>query len=162
VVTDTSVLHESFTLTRRFEATPAEMFGLFADEATWRRWFRMPGSSATYSHDFRVGGVDHAAAEFRQPDGRIEPVENWATYLEITPAERIVYAYRAVVDGIPRWASLATLVLTPDAGGTELSWTEQVAFLRPGPDDLAHLRGGIPLRFNAMKLALAAAPATHS
>ena len=158
--TDTSVQHESFTLTRRFEASPAEVFSLFSDEATWRRWYRMPGSSATYAHDFRVGGIDHATAEFRHPDCRLEPVENWATYLEITPDERIVYAYRAVVDDIPRWASLATLVLTPDADGTEVSWTEQVAFLQPGPDDLPHLRGGIQLRFNAMKLALEASAPT--
>jgi uncharacterized protein YndB with AHSA1/START domain len=162
VVTDTSVLHESFTLTRRFEASPAEVFSLFSDEATWRRWYRMPGSSATYTHDFRVGGIDHATAVFSHPDGRIEPVENWATYLEMTPDERIVYAYRAVVDDIPRWASLATLVLTPDAGGTDLSWTEQVAFLHPGPDDFAHLRGGAQLRFNAMKLALEPARAARS
>ena len=159
---ETSVVHESFTLARHFGASPAEVFDLFADEPTWRRWYRMPGSSATYAHDFRVGGIDHATAEFRQPDGRIEPVENWATYLEITPDERIVYAYRTVVDDIPRWASLATIVLTPDAGGTELSWTEQVTFLHPGPNDVAHLRGGMPLRFNAMKLALESARATHS
>jgi uncharacterized protein YndB with AHSA1/START domain len=160
VATNTSVVHESFTLTRRFAASPAEVFALFSDETTWRRWFRMPGSSATYTHDFRVGGVDHATAEFRMPDGRIEHVENTATYLAINPEARIVYAYTVRIDDIPRWASLVTVVLTPDADGTELSWTEQVAFLQPGPDDFAHLRGGGQFRFNAMKLALEASAAT--
>jgi uncharacterized protein YndB with AHSA1/START domain len=74
------VVHESFTVSRRFDASPSDVFGLFADETTWRRWFRMPGSAATYTHDFRVGGSDHATSEFRMPDGRIERLENSATY----------------------------------------------------------------------------------
>ena len=61
--------HDSFALTRRFDAPPAAVFALFADEDRWRRWFRMPGSRATYARDFRVGGVDRATSEFRMPDG---------------------------------------------------------------------------------------------
>ena len=151
--------HDSFTLTRRFDATPDAVFALFADEERWRRWFRMPGSSATYAHDFRVGGGDRATAEFRMPDGRVETLENVATYFAIEAGRRISYAYVAIVDGIPRWSSLVTIELTPDVDGTELSWTEQVALLHPsdadGDQDLAHLRGAIPMRFNAMRAALA-------
>jgi uncharacterized protein YndB with AHSA1/START domain len=151
--------HDSFTLARRFEASAAEVFALFADEERWRRWFRMPGSNATYAHDFRVGGVDRATAEFRMPDGRVETLENIAAYLAIEADRRISYAYVAIVDGIPRWSSLVTVVLTTDSDGTELSWTEQVALLHPsdgsGDQDLAHLRGAIPMRFNAMTAALA-------
>ena len=150
------VAHESFTVSRPFDASPAAIFRLFSDEPTWRRWFRMPGSAATYAHDFRVGGTDHATSEFRMPDGRVERLENSATYLAITPERRIVYVYETRIDDIPRWASLVTVELTPDADGTEVSWTEQVAFLVHGPDDLPHLRGAIQLRFNAMKLALEA------
>lgn len=153
------VRHDSFTLTRRFAADPAAVFGLFADEAVWRRWFRMPGSGATYTHDFRVGGGDTARSEFRMPDGRVERLENRATYLAIDPERRVSFAYVAVVDDIPRWSSLVTVELRPDPHGTELTWTEQVALLHPsdgsGDQDLAHLRGGIPLRLNAMASALA-------
>jgi len=154
------VIHDSFTLARHYDATPSAVFDLFADETAWRRWFRMPGSAAMYAHDFRVGGSDHATSEFRMPDGRIERLENSATYLAIERKQRIVYAYEARVDDIPRWASLVTVELIPDADGTELSWTEQVAFLEHGPDDLPHLRGAIQLRFNAMKLALNAGTST--
>ena len=150
--------HDSFTLTRRFDASPAEVFGLFSDEARWRRWFKLPGSGATYAHDFRVGGGDRATAEFRMPDERVEELENVAAYLAIDPGRRIAYAYVAIVDGIPRWSSLVTVELTEDAGGTELSWTEQVAVLQPsdesGEQDVAHLRGAVLLRFNAMAAAL--------
>jgi uncharacterized protein YndB with AHSA1/START domain len=152
------VRHDSFTVTRTFDASSAGVFALFADEQLWRRWFRMPGSGATYTHDFRVGGEDHATSQFRMPDGRIENVENRATYLAIEPDRRISYAYVAIVDDIPRWSALVTVELSPVAAGTDLSWTEQVALLattdETGDQDLAHLRGGLRLRLNALAGAL--------
>jgi uncharacterized protein YndB with AHSA1/START domain len=158
----TSLRHDSFTLTRHFEAAPAAVWQLFADEATWRRWFKMPGSAATYTHDFRVGGGDTASAEFRMPDGRVESLENRATYLAIDADRRLTYAYVAIVDGIPRWSALVTVELADDGDGTLLSWTEQVAVLHAsdgsGDQDLAHLRGGVRLRFNAMTVALRGTP----
>ena len=113
--------HDSFTLTRRFAAPASAVFALFADEARWRRWFRMPGANATYAHDFRVGGGDRATAEFTMPDGRVESLENRATYFAIDADHRISYAYVAIVDGIPRWSSLVTVELDAVADGTLLS-----------------------------------------
>lgn len=150
--------HDTLVLTRRFEMVPGQVFRLFADEGLWRRWFRLPGTGGQYHHDFRVGGGDIASSEFRMPDGRIERLENRATYLAIDPDHRISYAYVAVVDGIPRWSSLVTVELNADISGTVMTWTEQVAILTAseGGQDIAHLRGAIALRFNAMSLALAA------
>src|SRR5512146_451347 len=137
--------HNSFTLTRHFDAPPAVVFALFADTQLWRKWFRMPGSGAAYEHDFRVGGVDLASSDFTHPDGRVERLANSAVYLYIEPDRRVVYAYQTIVDGLPRWTSLVTIELHPDldvtdrgAGasppGTEMVWTEQVAFLTPTGD----------------------------
>jgi uncharacterized protein YndB with AHSA1/START domain len=39
-------LHETIVLDRRFEAAASTVFGLFADDDLWRRWFKMPGSNA--------------------------------------------------------------------------------------------------------------------
>lgn len=151
--------HETIRLSRRFDVAPVVLFGAFADETTWRRWFRMPGSRATYAHDFRVGGRDHARSEFRMPDGRVEELENAGIYLAIDPERRIVFAYEARVDGIPRWASLVTVELAPDGEATEVTWTEQVALLHAvdgnGDQDVAHLRGGLGMRLTALGLAVA-------
>jgi uncharacterized protein YndB with AHSA1/START domain len=156
--TSMTVRHDAFTLSRAFEAEPETVFALFADEPTWRRWFKMPGSGASYAHDFRVGGGDEARADFRMPDGRVERLENRATYLAIAEPHRVVFAYTATVDDIPRWASLVAVTLAADGDGTSLTWTEQVALLHAsdgtGDQDLAHLRGGLQLRFNAMAAAL--------
>ena len=152
------IRHDSFTLTRTIEGPPSSVFQLFADESRWRRWFRLPGSGATYVHDFRVGGADHATSELRMPDGRVERVENRATYLAIETDRRVVFAYTAIVDDVPRWSALVTVELSPGGTGTELSWTEQVALLvtsdGTGDVDLAHLRGGTRLRLNALNGAL--------
>src|SRR5215471_9453868 len=134
--------HDSFALTRHFDAPPAAVFALFADTQLWRRWFRMPGSRAAYEHDFRVGGMDLASSDFTHPDGRVERLVNRAGYLYIEPDLRVVYAYQTIVNGLPRWASLVTIELNPDENGTELSWTEQVAFITAtgdGSHDLPHL-----------------------
>lgn len=150
--------HEWFTLTRVFDATAAEVFALFADTGRWRRWFRMPGRDATYHHDFRVGGGDHAQSTFTHPDGRLESLENRATYIDIDRDRRVVFSYASAVDGVARWASLVTVELHPAESGTELSWTEQIAFVTAtgdGADDLPHLRGAIQLRLNALGMALA-------
>ena len=153
--------YDTFTISRHLPANPQAVFGLFADEGSWRRWFRMPGSGAAYEHDFRVGHGDHASSDFTHDDGRVERLENRAVYLAIDTAERIVFAYHAIVDGIPRWASLVTVELRPEGDGTELTWTEKVALLVPSGDgshDLPHLRGAVRLRLNGLAAALTGNP----
>jgi uncharacterized protein YndB with AHSA1/START domain len=153
--------HDSFTLTRHFDAAPAAVFAVFADPRLWRKRFRIPGSAAEYEHGFRVGGRDLARSAFTHPDGRVERLQNRAVYLHIEPDRRIIYAYDTIVDDLPRWASLVTIEIQPDPDGTELAWTEQVAFITAtgdGSHDLPHLRGGIQLRLNALAVALDAPP----
>jgi uncharacterized protein YndB with AHSA1/START domain len=166
--------HDSFTLTRRFEASPDAVWQLWADQQLWRRWSRMPGSSASYEHDFRVGGGDLSRSVFTQPDGHTEQLENRAVYFHLEPPRRLVFAYESIVAELPRWASLVTVTLAPAtvtdadsadtdspdadaAPATDLTWTEQVAFITPSGDDshdLPHLRGAVQLRLTGMGLAL--------
>jgi hypothetical protein len=46
------------------------------------------------------------------------------TYHDITPNERIVYAYRMTLNGAPMSSSLATIELRPEGEGTHLTLTE--------------------------------------
>jgi uncharacterized protein YndB with AHSA1/START domain len=48
--------------------------------------------------------------------------------------ERIVYAYRMTLDGVPISASLASIELRPEGAGTHLTLTESGVFL-DGYDD---------------------------
>jgi uncharacterized protein YndB with AHSA1/START domain len=151
------VRHDTFTVTLRLSASPSEVFRAFGDSGLRRRWFKLPGRGATYEHDFRVGGGETARSTFATLDTPPQRLKYWSRYLDITPDVRIVYVYESHVDGVLCWTSLATVELRAGAEGTELSWTEQVAFIAPagdGNDDLRHVRGGTRLRLNGLKAAL--------
>ncbi|MFE9696434.1 SRPBCC domain-containing protein [Streptomyces sp. NPDC006270] len=151
------VRHDTFTISRHLEVPPDEVFLAFADTAIRRRWFRLPGSGASYEHDFRVGGGETARSTFNGLDTAPELLENRSRYIDIAVDQRIVYGYEAIVDGEPRWTSLVTVRLDAETGGTRLKWTEQVTFLQytgDGSTDLAHLRGASVLRLNGLATAL--------
>jgi uncharacterized protein YndB with AHSA1/START domain len=151
------VRHDAFTVERHFDVPPAAVFAAFADDKTRRRWIQLPGSGATYTHDFRVGGGEDARATFKIPDAAPERLANHSHYLDIVADRRIVFSYVAIVDEIPRWSALVTVLLADKDGGCLLSWTEQVAFLArtgDGSVDFPHLKGGTALRINGLALAL--------
>jgi uncharacterized protein YndB with AHSA1/START domain len=121
------------------------------------RWFRLPGSGASYKHDFRVGGGETTSSTYTGLDTAPERLEYRSRYIDIMDTHRIVYGYEAAVDGELRWTSLATVRLDVETDGTRLDWTEQVTFLRyegDGSVDLAHLRGASVLRLNGLDAVL--------
>ncbi|MEU1495569.1 SRPBCC domain-containing protein [Streptomyces sp. NPDC005776] len=155
------VRHDTFAISRHLEVPSDEVYLAFSDTAIRRRWFRLPGSGASYEHDFRVGGGETARSTFTGLDTAPELLENRSRYIDIAAEHRIVYGYEAIVDGELRWTSLVTVRLDAETGGTRLEWTEQVTFLRytgDGSADLAHLRGASALRLNGLAAALKSGP----
>lgn len=151
------VRHDTFTLSVHLDAAPAAVFAAFVDPAVRRRWFRLPGSGASYQHEFAVGGGETAHSTFSSLGSRPERLDYRSRYLDITPDRRIVFVYESTVDGVLRWTALTTVLFTDETGGTRLGWTEQVAFLvrtGDGSADLPHLRGGTSLRLNGLAVAL--------
>lgn len=151
------VRHDTFTILRHLDVPPDEVWTAFADTEIRRRWFRLPGSAASYEYDFRVGGGDTARSTFTALDSVPERLEYRSRYIDIAGSHRIVYGYEVVVDGELRWTSLVTVQLGAETDGTGLEWTEQVTFLRytgDGSVDLAHLRGASMLRLNGLDAAL--------
>ena len=151
------VRHDAFTIERHIDAAPEAVFAAFADDATRRRWFRLPGARGSDHHEFRVGGGADATSTFVLPGVAPERLAYHSHYLDIVPDRRIVFSYTSTVDDVPRWASLATVLFAADGAGCLLTWTEQVAFLTrtgDGSDDFPHLRGGTTLRLNGLAAAL--------
>lgn len=151
------VRHDTFTISRRLDASPPAVFAAFADTEVRRRWFRLPGSGATYQHEFGVGGGETAHSTFTTLGALPEDLDYRSRYLDIVSNRRIVYVYESSVDDVRRWTSLATVLLADDAGSTHLTWTEQVTFLTrtgDGSADLPHLRGATSLRLNGLAAAL--------
>jgi uncharacterized protein YndB with AHSA1/START domain len=134
-----TVIHSTFQLERKLNASPQQVFAAFADETTKRRWF-FEGNHHRLEHhelDFRVGGIERAQMVM----GPGTPVAgktllNETLYQDIVPARRIVTAYRMSMDGSPFSVSLATIELLPAGSGTDLLLTHQGAYFEgaDGPD----------------------------
>lgn len=169
-------LHGSFTVQRDLAASPDRVFSAYADLSVRRRWFRLPGDPSRGSHelDFRVGGHEALSGVFG-PAGEAEALSYRSTFLDVSAGSRIVFSYSVTVNGVRRWASLVTVSLSApplpsgDLGGagesgksggwTRLRHTEQYAFLAydgDGAQDVAHLKGSLPLQLNGLAAALSA------
>ena len=134
-----SVIHRSFTIERTYPTNAARVFMAHSDPAKKRRWFAEGKGFVidSYSLDFKVGGLERC--RFRRGDG--PPLTNDGIYLDITPDERIVYAYAMTIGGSPMSSSLATIELVPSASETLLRFTEHTAFV-DGKDACAGRREG--------------------
>lgn len=133
-----SVAHGTFTIERRYDASPTRVFRAYSDPVAFRRWFA-EGEGWTiheWTHDFRVGG--RAGGRFRFGDESNDTWFNETEHLDIVPDQRIVISYvmgRESPEGpIRNSASLATTELVANGSGTRLIYTEQGAFLESAGD----------------------------
>lgn len=132
-MTQRSVLHNTFTITRVYEAPPSRVFAAFADPKAKAKWFGAPPDwvDVKQSVEFRVGGREHSSA--RDSSGVRHVFDS--IYYDIVPDARIVYAYDMHLDEQRISVSLTTIDLKAEAGGrTTLTFTEQGVYL-DGYDD---------------------------
>ena len=80
----------ALTITRRFAASPGEVFLAWTDPARIGRWIGPRGISAEAKHmDVRPGGAYEIAMHL--PSGEIKTVRG--IYREIRPNERLVFTW---------------------------------------------------------------------
>ncbi|WP_374298718.1 SRPBCC family protein [Ferrovibrio sp.] len=128
-----SALHNTFTITRVYDAPPARVFAAFADPKAKAKWFSPPPDwvDVKQSVEFRVGGREHSSA--RDSSGVMHVFDS--IYYDIVPDARIVYAYDMHLNEKRISVSLTTIDLQAEAGGkTKLTFTEQGVYL-DGYDD---------------------------
>ncbi|MFN4166269.1 MAG: SRPBCC family protein [Ferrovibrio sp.] len=132
-MTQRSALHNTFTITRVYDAPPARVFAAFADPKAKAKWFSPPPDwvDVKQSVEFRVGGREHSSA--RDSSGVKHVFDS--IYYDIVPDARIVYAYDMHLNEQRISVSLTTIDLQAESGGrTKLSFTEQGVYL-DGYDD---------------------------
>lgn len=125
-----TVTHDSFTLERSYDATPARLFAAWADPAQKRRWFAEgePWTVQSFQADFREGG--HERTVFHQKDGSV--ITNETVYHDIIDGQRIVSSYSMTLGGKRFSTSLATVEISASGKGSTLRFTEQAAFFEGG------------------------------
>jgi uncharacterized protein YndB with AHSA1/START domain len=123
----TSVVHDSFSIERTYPVSPEKVFAAWTTIDAKGHWFgNEEGLEPVGEHtlDFRPGGGEHLSAK---AEGKLFDFD--ATYYDIVENERIVWSYDMHMDGKRMSVSVATVELSPIAGGTTLVLTEQGAFL---------------------------------
>jgi uncharacterized protein YndB with AHSA1/START domain len=131
-MTARNITHGSFSLERTWDVPRERVFAAFATLEGKSAWF---GGGSDYTmlertFDFREGGQERATG--RWANGTVSQFD--ATYFDIVPDERIVYAYEMHIDGVKISVSLATIEFKTAGQGTKLVVTETGAFL-DGYDD---------------------------
>lgn len=121
-MTERSAVHSTFVIERTYDASPARVFAAWAEPAAKARW---AACHAHHEMDFRIGGREVSSGG--EPGGPVYTTEAW--YRDIEPGERIVYSYTLSVDETRVSVSLVTVEITPDPGGTRLTYTEQGVYL---------------------------------
>ena len=120
------VTHGTFSVERIYRHSPARVFHALSDEATARRW-RAEGDGWQVNEfrlDFRLGGGEVSRFSHQGgPEIRLD-----GQYHEIVQDERIVFAYRMAIGAQALSASLTTIELFAEGGGTRLVQTEQGAY----------------------------------
>ena len=126
-MTDRSVIHDTFTLTRRLPASPARVWDAFTNPAKKATWFANSGGATTarYSLDCREGGSEHWSGTF----GGSPLIEMDARFVDVIAEQRIITSYAMKIGGNRISVSTQTTEFRPDGDGTILSLTEYGAFL---------------------------------
>ncbi|AIQ14019.1 SRPBCC domain-containing protein [Paenibacillus durus] len=127
-----SIKHDTFSLERTYNASPARVYAAWADPASKANWFAKADEL-----DFCVGGREIIRGG--EPGGPI--YASIFTFQEIVPDNRIVYT--ATIDmGEKRISvSVMTVELEADGTGTKLVYTELCAFLDDLDSKEAHIEG---------------------
>jgi uncharacterized protein YndB with AHSA1/START domain len=122
--------HTSFVIERQLAASPRHAFRFFSEAELKARWngCHPDWHVLEESFDFRVGGSE--VRRWRTQEGKEQAFH--AHYLDIMPAERIIYAYAMSFGGTRLSASLVTVTFEASLRQTRMTYTEQVAILAGG------------------------------
>lgn len=134
-MTDRSIAHGTFSIERRYPASPARVFKAWADPAIKSRWFG-GGSDSTKIFEFREGGREYAEGNMGDTSFTFD-----VTYQDIVENNRIVYSYHMTLNGKRISVSVAAVELHADGEGTRMTITEHGCFL-DGLDNVEQRKAG--------------------
>lgn len=133
-MTQQPIAHGSFSIERVYRASPATVYAALSNVELKAKWFIGPEgwTQVRRGMNFAVGGEEILHGRF---PGGLETLYI-ARFHHIVENRRIVSVYDMHLNGTHHSLSLATVEIDPVAGGTRLTYSEQVAYL-DGTDGVA-------------------------
>lgn len=120
------IVHDSFTLERRYDATPGQVFAAWED-VEGRSYWQNPADHLRLVYDkadFRVGGCDVSRC---WAEGDAQAYTATVYYQEIEPDRRIIMSETVELAGRHLSAALVTVEIDPDGSGARMRLTLQIA-----------------------------------
>jgi len=162
-MTESSVIHDTFSIARTYPAAPSRVFGAFASREAKDAWADDPslesadGAAGSTEFEFRAGGRERFGFKYQSRNYSYD-----ALYYDIVPDQRIVYSYEMYADGARISVSVATIEFAKSGDGTTLTWTEQGTYLDgiDGPQAPALREEGTIEMLDSLTRLLTAQPAT--
>ena len=144
-MTERSIAHGTFTVTRSYPAKPARVFKAWANPEFKRKWFGSPDPAKPDNvFEFQVGGREYNEAKMGNDLYTFD-----VRYQDIIPDQRIVYTYDMTINGQRMSVSLATVEIEAEGAGTKMTVVEHGAFL-DGLDTVRQREEGTNLLMDAL------------
>jgi uncharacterized protein YndB with AHSA1/START domain len=124
------VIHDTFTIERTYPVAPSRVFAAFASAEAKNIWGDTgdlepaDGDAGISEFDFRAGGRERFGFKMNGTTYRYD-----ARYYDIVPDQRIIYAYEMYAGDARISVSVATIEFARNGDRTELTVTEQGAYL---------------------------------
>jgi uncharacterized protein YndB with AHSA1/START domain len=135
----TDATPNTFVIERHYRQPVERVFAAFSDPALKRRWFAEGESHeiVEFTSEFQVGGSENVVYRFNEStpfNGVL--LSNHGSYQDIVPGARIVTTSRMSFGDKCISASLVTIELVAEEGGTKLRCTNQSVFFEgaDGPE----------------------------
>jgi uncharacterized protein YndB with AHSA1/START domain len=129
-VTATSAIHDTFMIDRTYPAAPSRVFAAFASAEAKNIWSDTgdlepaDGEAGVAEFVFRAGGRERFGFKMEGTTYRYD-----ARYYDIVPDARIIYAYEMYANDTRISVSVTTIEFAVRGDGTQLTLTEQGAYL---------------------------------
>jgi uncharacterized protein YndB with AHSA1/START domain len=124
------VVHDTFTLERRYPNGPEAVFAALSDPARKARWYAAGHHGGdSFEMDFRVGGEE--ASRYTMDEKTPFPgtvLASDSRFLDIVPGQRVVMAQLMTLGERRISAALITFEIAADGRGARLTLTHQAAF----------------------------------
>lgn len=138
-MTQSEIVHDTFTIENTYSAAPAEAFAAFSELEKKRRWYADGAAYEVleYDLDFSVGGREVLVGKMLPSTPVAGAVLKWSSvYDEIKPDDRIVFSQVVEMNERRISCSLISVEFLPADTGCVVRLTHQAAFFEgsDGPE----------------------------